>query len=337
MNWRLVGILISILPMVLIFSFAPISLNDFFSVGLIPFVISSVFVMAKVLLQAYRFQYFIVKFLGYPVNTTWNTIVARLGGEFITQTTPSYVGGEILRIAWLTKHGVSPGKAAWIATMEIIADVLVGTILGIIAGLIALLNGAVIIGIIIILVSIASFSFWTILLAFSSKKIFQLPNFVTNILLRFVSQERTIKFINYTNTALKDLCIMSRENLNSKQTIKILSIGIGITFLAFLLFAFSFFILSDALNLKINLFDSLLGTNASTQLGSLPITLGGTGLAELGLWAYVSNLSSFPSLNDFLTSPYITIILIWRISSYHVPLIFMWISFMRITIQKKIS
>ncbi len=320
-----------------IFSFAPISLSDFFSVGLIPFMISSVFVMGKVLLQAYRFQYFIVKFLGYEVNTTWNTIVARLGGEFITQTTPSYVGGEILRIAWLTKHGVSPGKAAWIATMEIIADVLVGTTLGIIAGIIAIFNGASIIGIIIILASVISFSFWTFLLAFSSKKIFQLPKFITNLLLKFVSKERSTKFIDYTNTALKDLCIMSRENLNSAQTIKILSIGIGITFLAFLLFGVSFFILSESLHLNITLFKSLLGTNASTQLGSLPITLGGTGLAELGLWAYVSNLASFPSMHDFLTNPYLNIILIWRISSYHVPLIFMWISFMKITIQKKIN
>lgn len=293
--------------------------------------------MGKVLLQAYRFQYFILKFLGYAVNTTWNTVVARLGGEFITQTTPSYVGGEILRIAWLTKHGVSPGKAAWIATLEIIADVLVGSTLGIIAGIIAILSGANIVGIIIILVSIATFSFWTFLLAFSSKKIFQLPKFITNLLLRFLSKERAIKFIDYTNTALKDLCIMSRENLNSKETIKILSTGIGITFLAFLLFGFSFFILSESLNLNITLFNSLLGTNASTQLGSLPITLGGTGLAELGLWAYVSNLASFPSLNDFITNPYLNIIIIWRISSYHVPLIFMWISFMKITIQKKIN
>ena len=54
---------------------------------------------------------------------------ARLAGEFVTQTTPSYVGGELVRIAWLSRDGVPPGKAAWVTTMEIIADVFVGAVL----------------------------------------------------------------------------------------------------------------------------------------------------------------------------------------------------------------
>ena len=33
----------------------------------------------------------------------------------------------MVRIAWLTKKGVLTGKAAWITTMEIVADVFVGT------------------------------------------------------------------------------------------------------------------------------------------------------------------------------------------------------------------
>jgi hypothetical protein len=66
---------------------------------------------------------------------------ARIGGEFVTQTTPSFIGGEIVRIAWLVKNGVSTGKAAWVATAEIIADVFVGSILAFIAGVVAIFSG----------------------------------------------------------------------------------------------------------------------------------------------------------------------------------------------------
>ena len=86
------------------------------------------------LLQALRFKYFIRHFLGYDVASTGKTVAARLAGEFVTQTTPSYVGGELVRIAWLSRYGVPPGKAAWVTTMEIIADVFVGAVLAFIAG-----------------------------------------------------------------------------------------------------------------------------------------------------------------------------------------------------------
>jgi hypothetical protein len=85
---------------------------------------------------------------------------ARIAGEFVTQTTPSFIGGEIVRIAWLIKNGVSAGKAAWVATAEIIADVFVGSILAFIAGTVAILSGGSFIGILVILVAIPTFGFW---------------------------------------------------------------------------------------------------------------------------------------------------------------------------------
>lgn len=108
--------------------FTHITVDDLLSVGVIPFVLSSAAVIGKVLLQAYRFKYFIRKFIGHDVSSLSTTISARLGSEFVSQTTPSYIGGEIVRIAWLTRRGVPAGRAAWITTIEIISDVFVGTI-----------------------------------------------------------------------------------------------------------------------------------------------------------------------------------------------------------------
>jgi hypothetical protein len=79
-----------------------------------------------------------------------------------------------------------------------------------------------------------------------------------------------------------------------------------------------------------------MATSASTVLATLPITLGGSGLAELGIWAYVANLNSIPSLQDIVTDSHLSVIVVWRIASYHVPLIIMWIALMKLTINKDV-
>ena len=133
----------------LIFLFTPVSLNDVLSVGVIPFLLSFLATMIRIFLQAIRFYYFVRKFIGKNVSSFWKIIFARLAGEFVTQTTPSYIGGELVRIAFLTKSGVPAGRAAWVTTMEIIADVFVGTILAFIAGFVAIANGSMFIGLLI--------------------------------------------------------------------------------------------------------------------------------------------------------------------------------------------
>ncbi|HEX5892796.1 MAG TPA: lysylphosphatidylglycerol synthase transmembrane domain-containing protein [Nitrososphaeraceae archaeon] len=337
MNWKLIAILISLLPLLFLFIFSPVSVTEIFSVGLVPFIISVIFSLTKVFLQAFRFKYFVDKFLNYKIASSFKLISVRIGSEFVTNTTPSYIGGEIVRIAWLTKNKVPAGIAAWIATMEIIADVFVGTILALFAGIIALYNGAILIGTIIILISSLIFGFWLIVVIFSAHYNIQLPKFMTKLIKRFLSQERADTIIIYTNSAISDLCTMSRENFNSKRTIKIFFVGIVITFLAFACLGASFLVLGGLVESDLDLYKSILATAASTELGSLPITVGGSGLTELGLWAYVSGLDHLPSINDVLKDSHLDVIISWRIASYHIPLVIMWILLMKLTIDKKIT
>ena len=296
---------------------------------------SVVFSLAKVFLQAFRFKYFVDKFLGYKLASSFKLISVRIGSEFVTNTTPSYVGGELVRIAWLTKNKVPVGTATWIATMEIIADVFVGTILALFAGLIALYNGAILIGTIIILISSLILGFWLIVVIFSAYYNIQLPKFMTKIIRRFLSNQRADTIINYTNSAISDLCTMSRENFNSKRTIKIFFVGIVITFLAFACLGASFLVLGGVVESNLELYKSILATAASTELGSLPITIGGSGLTELGLWAYISGLDHLPSIDDVLQDVHLDVIISWRIATYHIPLKLMWILLMKLTIDKK--
>lgn len=337
MNWRLLAIPASIVPFLIMFIFTPVSLNDVFAVGLVPFIFSAASVIVKIMLQAYRFKYFIQKFISPHVSSTGKIMSARLAGEFVTQTTPSFVGGELVRIAWLTKIGVAPGKATWVTTIEIIADVFVGTVLGLIAGAVAIYNGGIFIGVIVIIVVIPTLTFWLLLVIYSTKRNLRLPSFSLKILQKFVAREKAERLINTTNNAITDVCKMSRENFNSRKAVKTFTVGIAITFVAFLFQGLSFMVLADSVGSNVSLFDSLMATSASTALSTLPITIGGSGLAELGIWAYVSNINGIPEFADVIKDSQLNVIIAWRIASYHIPLVIMWIALMKITVGSKVS
>jgi uncharacterized protein (TIRG00374 family) len=311
-----------------------VSPSQIFAVGLVPFIISTSSVMGRVMLQAFRFVYFTRAFIGGNVSSTWSILSARLAGEFVTQTTPSFIGGEVVRVAFLTKNGVPAGRAAWVTTMEIIADVLVGTMLAFVAGAVAIYNGGGFIGVTVILVAIPTLLFWLSLVILSAKRNLKLPLFSIKLLKKFISNEKAERIANSTNTALADLCKMSRENFNSSQVVRIFIIGIGITFVAFVLQGISFLVLANAVGSNIGLFESLLATSASTVISTIPITIGGSGLAELGIWAYISKLNGIPSLNSLAMSSELNVVIAWRIASYHVPLLIMWIALMKMTMYK---
>jgi len=314
--------------------FTHISPASILAVGVVPFILSSASVIGRIMLQALRFDYFIRKFIGRDVSSTRKIISARLAGEFITQTTPSYVGGEIVRIAFLTKNGVPAGNAAWVTTMEIVADVFVGTMLAFIAGALAIYRGNNFIGIAVILVALPTFSFWFLLLVFSAKRTIRLPSIFSRLLLKFLAKQKAERIITTTNGAIADLCKMSRENFNSERAVRTFAFGIAITFIAFLLQGVSFMILANSVGFKLGLFESLMATSASTALSTLPITIGGSGLAELGIWAYTSHETGIPSFKNVVNDSHLSLIIAWRIASYHVPLLIMWVALMRLTMVK---
>lgn len=334
MNWRLVAIPASVVPFIILIITAHVSPQDVFAIGFVPFLAASAAAIIKMMLQALRFKYFIRRFLGYDVASTGKTVAARLAGEFVTQTTPSYIGGEFIRIAWLSRNGVPPGKAAWVATMEIIADVFVGSVLAFIAGALAIYRGGSVVGIAVILVTIPTFAVWLSLVLFSAKRTLRLPSFSQKIAEKFLSKKRADNLINTTNTAIADLCKMSRENFNSRKSISTFAVGIAITVIAFVFQGLSFMVLANAVESRIGFFDSLMATSASTAVANLPVTIGGSGLAELGIWAYLANLSGIPNLEDVVKDSQLNVIIAWRIATYHVPLVLTWIALMKITVYK---
>lgn len=335
LNWRILALPASIVPFIIMFLTTKVSPQDIFAVGLVPFVASAIAAVSRIMLQAYRFKYFVRKFIGHDVSSAGKTMSARLAGEFVTYTTPSYVGGEFVRIAWMSKKGVPTGKAAWIATMEIIADVFAVTILAFIAGAIALFNGATVIGTTVIFLALPTFGFWFILVLYSARRNLQVPAFIVRLVERFLKKQKADLYLGQANKALADLCVMSRENFGSSKVIGPFAVGLGITFASFVAYGVSFMVLADAVSFRVGLFDSLMAVAASTTVANVPVTIGGSGLAELGIWAYLSHLSALPNLSAIAQDSQLNVIIAWRIATYHVPLVITWIALMKLAIGKK--
>lgn len=329
MNWRIVAIPVSVVPFLLMFLPGNVSPQDVFSVGLVPFVASAAAAVTRIMMQAYRFRYFIRHFIGSNVSSVGKTMAARLAGEFVTSTTPSYVGGELVRIAWLTKNGVPTGKAAWVTTLEIIADVFAVTILAFIAGGLALYSGGTAIGLTVILVTIPTFAFWFLVVVYSARRNLQVPAFVQRLVVKY-GKNRGERYVEHANKAISDLCTMSRENFGSCRMVRPFVVGLGMTFLGFVAYGVSFLVLAHSIDSGVGLFDSLMAVAASNTVANLPITVGGSGLAELGIWAYVSNLGSVPDLATITQDSKLSVIIAWRIATYHVPLAITWVALMKL-------
>ena len=171
MNWKLLALPVSIVPFVIIAITFNISIENLLAVGIIPFAGAAVAMACQLFTQGLKFNYLVKKFLG-PVDVNWKTISVRIGSEFVTSTTPSFVGGELVRIMWLSKKGVPVGKASWVTIIEIVTEVLVAGILAIIAAAFSFAYGAYIVGIAILAISLPVTGVWSTLFFLSSKKTF---------------------------------------------------------------------------------------------------------------------------------------------------------------------
>ena len=107
----------------------------------------------------------------------------------------------------MTKKRVSPAKAAWVAIVDIVTEVLAGGVLSILAGVIALLSGAYVVATIVLATSIIVTTIWTVLFFVSSKHTFQVPKGIAT-LMRTFGKERGKKSLKQTNIWLeRSMCI----------------------------------------------------------------------------------------------------------------------------------
>ncbi|TLX96147.1 MAG: flippase-like domain-containing protein [Thaumarchaeota archaeon] len=327
MNWKLLALPVSIVPFVIIAVTFNVSIENLLAVGIIPFAGAAVAMACKLFTQGLKFNYLVKKFLG-PVDVNWKTISVRIGSEFVTSTTPSFVGGELVRIVWLNKKGVPVGKASWVTIIEIVTEVLVAGIFAITAAAFSFAYGAYIVGIAILAVSLPVTGVWSTLFFLSSKRTFQVPRWIYRIAAR-VGKERSQKSIDKVNLWMKEICDMSRQTLHTQQIKKAFAVSLIISIFTWSFYGLSFMIIANGAGYVIDFFHALMATMASNAIGNIPVTIGGSGLTEFGIWAYLGHLNTL-TFEATKNSLQWNIVIAWRIATYHVGLVISWLFLMKV-------
>ena len=331
MNWRLVAIPVTLIPIFIIAIQFDIQIDDILAIGLFPFIGAIVAMMIKLVLQGIKFAYITKKYLG-NTDSFLKLIGVRVGSEFIKFTTPMFIGAEFIVIYYLKKKGVELSKATWIALVDIVTEVLAAGLLSMLAGVIALLNGAYLVGIVILATSISITSVWMVMFFLSSKHTFQVPN-ILEILVKKLGKEKGSKIINQTNDWMEETCTMIRENIQTPESKKIFTVSFFFSLASWAFYGISFMIIAMGTGYLINAFDSIMAVMGANAIGNLPITIGGSGLAEFGIISYLNNLNPF----DFTINEGIVgwdAVIGWRIATYYVPIAITWILLVKLALSK---
>ena len=331
MNWRIIAIPITLVPIFIIAIQFDIQIEDILAIGLLPFIGAIVAMMIKLGLQGIKFAYITRKYLE-NFDSFFKLVGVRVGSEFIKFTTPMFIGAEFVVIYYLKKKGIELSKATWIALVDIVTEVLAMGLLSMLAGIIALLNGAYIVGIVILATSISITSLWMIMFFLSSKHIFQVPNIIQT-LLKKLGKEKGTKIINQTNSWMEETCTMIRENIQTPESKKIFTISFLFSLASWAFYGISFMIIAMGTGFVINAFDSIMAVMGANAIGNLPITIGGSGLAEFGIIAYINNLDPFAfEISEGVVAW--DAVIGWRIATYYVPIVITWLLLVKLALSK---
>jgi uncharacterized protein (TIRG00374 family) len=331
MNWRIVVIPVTLIPILFIVLQFDIKIDDVFAIGFFPFVLAVIAMMVKLGLQGIKFAYIAQKYLG-KFDSFWKLTGVRVGSEFIKFTTPMFIGAEFIVIYYLHKKGVSPSKSTWIAIMDIVTEVFAAGLLSIMAGILALMHGAYIVGTIILATSIFVTTLWMVLFFLSSKRIFQLPK-VISILVEKFGKEKGKNVVSKTNSWMEEVCVMSKKNLRTSESKKIFTITFFISLVSWSFYGISFMIIAFGTGYVIGIFDSIMAVMGANAIGNLPITVGGSGLAEFGIVAYLNNQNPF-DLQIIEDNTIWNTVIGWRIATYYIPIAITWILLVKLALSR---
>ena len=331
MKWRIVAFAASLVPFLIIAISFDVKPEDVFAVGIVNFLAAFAAMMGKLFLQGIKFHYIIGVFHG-KIESFWRTVIVRIGSEFVTMTTPMFVGGEVVRIYWMNKRGMNTSKASWLGIFEIVTEVLAAGVLSLIAGIIAIVAGHVIIGAIVLGTTIPVVGLWTGLFFLTAKRDFQVPKIFVNLVLR-LRKEKGQEYLDKTNEWMADVCTMTRQNIRAPHAKKAFVISFLISLASWLVFGISFMFISFGTEQTVSAIDSILAVMAGNAIGNMPITVGGSGLAEFGTWAYLSHLDEF-KLELPSDSVEWDAIIAWRIATYQLPIPIAWFLLMKMALRK---
>ena len=332
MNWRLVVIPVTLVPILVIAIQFDIGIDDILAVGLWPFIGAVGLIMAKIALQGIKFAYIARTYIGKSFDSIKMLTGVRMGSEFIKFTTPMFVGAELVVIYYLHKKKVKTSQAMWVAILDIVTEVFAAGMLSVLAGIIALVNGAYVISAIVLGTSIPITVLWLVLFFLSSKRTFQTPKVVEQLLIKIAKKQGT-STVKMANNWMSEICLMSRNNMHTAKAKKTFLVSLAISIAAWILYGISFLIITLGTGYVVGTFDSIMAVMGANAIGNLPITVGGSGLAEFGIVAFLTNADIF-NLEVTGHSDIWKSVIGWRVATYYVPIAITWFLLVKLALSK---
>ena len=321
----------TLIPVIAIVLQFDIQLEDILAIGAIPFAAAVAIMMAKLALQGAKFAYIARAYLG-RIDIIPKLVGVRVGSEFIKFSTPMFVGAEIIMIYYLHKRKVPQSMSAWIAFVDIVTEVLAAGILSVLAGVLALWFGFTLVGILVLAVSIPITAIWVVLFFLSSKRNFAVPGVIRSLAAR-IAKSRGTHYINEADNWLLSICSTSQKHMKSKKTTRVFAVSFAMSLASWMLYGISFMAIATGVGYMIDAADSIMAVMAANAIANLPITIGGSGLAELGIFAYINDGNPF----EFQISDEgieWDIIVGWRVATYYIPIAITWLLLVKLALSK---
>ncbi|MEN2974735.1 MAG: lysylphosphatidylglycerol synthase domain-containing protein [Candidatus Caldarchaeales archaeon] len=299
------GVSISIVIFLLLINIFNVSLNEILSFPIDVLALLIILCYTRILAQDLRLH-ILVRYNSRVRLMLWESILIRGSSEFFALTTLPFLADEVARTIMLVERGESRYTAFWIASVEMILDVLVGASIAITSGLYALLANHRILASIILSIALLQISLAAMLLIASSRlKSERLQEVVDSIRQKIsipyklypIFRDGAIEYSRIFNS------VFSRKNMGKLTILKMLTV---------LVMSIPSIILFILLSGSIWLLETLLSFHAANTFGVLPVTVGGSGLTESGLYIYMFNVlraGSWP------------LTIRWRIVTYYLTLI----------------
>jgi glycosyltransferase 2 family protein len=318
MRWIAVGVTLSSAIVIAITIFSGVSWSDLERLGYLPFGLAAAASVARLFVQALRFRVIASGLAGDPKPDLSGATLVRMGSEFIAMSTPSEVGGPVLRAAWLSGKKVEGGNSLWIGYFEVLIEIYVGSGLGLVAAVYALSKGAVVIGSTIAIIATFLIVGYTLVFIVPALRSIKVPHQVFSLASLVLGAPRATALylravVGSLNFSLAARAIMSR------RTLPVVIKAAGLTILEDFLEGTALWLVLNAAGLKIDIFSATIAAFGVLTIAALPVSIGGSGITEVSMQLYLSSVYGFSSW---------AAIVLWRIASFQVVLAVSGVAFL---------
>jgi len=294
------GTIVSVAITMLISRFSDVQLDSLLSTPPSLTSLAIALSLARLGAQGTRF-YLLVKWNSLVRMGLWEAFLARGVSEFFALTTIPFLADEFVRTWMLTWRGERIGPALRIAFTELALDVAVSAPLTFAASTVALARGEIVISAMLYAIPGAQLATLAALLSMAAVRGGSgLERFVTILAERVPGLGKAIEVLR---SGLEPRGVSS--SWQKTVILSVISVAVALTPAATLYLVFS-------RRTGAGFIEALYAFHAGNALGVLPVTVGGSGLTESGVYIYSSRVLGASSWEA---------VILWRILTYHTTLV----------------